>query len=275
MKVFFPQERVLLLLLEQHFLTTGAPVSHWAFCRETHSNGGMHYHLSSSVLKLRRWNQVKSDHRVSVHFSAKSLGYVAAYRYVCKSDKDVLHSADHTDLQTIGPSPIIKKCIQANNKKASSRKWALHLSRQPLEIIFKCFTSPAQGKYAWTGQDEVEVAFLNDIRWSKELITWHELLSLVEGDFSKLSRPKNVFASDLSIPRWNSISFFATGIKSFEFAGVYGQQNERETDMMDNQWKIFEFTHQISKNESLGIEICPKCFFSFVMLGEDSQWTLN
>ena len=135
-------------------------------------------------------------------------------------------------------------------------------------------STPQNYFYAWTGLDEVEVAFLNDIRWSKELITWHELMSLVEGDFSKLSRPKNVFASDLSIPRWNSISYFATGIKSFQFAGVYGQQNERETDMMDNQWKIFEFTNQILKNESLGIEI-PKCFFNLVILGEDSQWTLN
>ena len=111
MKVFFPQERVLLLLLEWHFLTTGAPVSHWVFCREMHSNEGIHYHLSSSVLKLCRWDQVESDHRMSVHFSAKSLGYVTAYRYVCKSDKDVLHSADHTDLQSIGTSPIIKKCM--------------------------------------------------------------------------------------------------------------------------------------------------------------------
>ena len=62
-------------------------------------------------------------------------------------------------------------------------------------------STPQNYFYAWTGLDEVEVAFLNDIRWSKELITWHELMSLVEGDFSKLSRPKNVFASDLSIPR--------------------------------------------------------------------------
>ena len=80
-----------------------------------------------------------------------------------------------------------------------------------------------------------------------------------------------MFLPDLSIPRSNSVTFFATEIKPIEFVGAYGQGNEREADMMDNWRKIFEFTHQIPKNESLGIEICPKCFFNLVMLGEDSQ----
>ena len=40
---------------------------------------------------------------------------------------------------------------------------------QPFEPNFKCFTSPAQGKYTWTGLDEAEVAFLNDFRWSRLL----------------------------------------------------------------------------------------------------------
>ena len=75
-----------------------------------------------------RWkslkDKLKSDHRVSVHFSAKSLDYAAAYRYVCKSDKYVLHSARHPDLQTIGTSSITKKSMQANNKEASSQKRA-------------------------------------------------------------------------------------------------------------------------------------------------------
>ena len=142
---------------------------------------------------------------------------------------------------------------------------------QPLELIFNCFTSPAQGKYAWTGLDEAEVAFLNDFRWSKELIACHELLNLLEGAPCKLGRPKNVFATDLPIQRSKGIPFFATGISSIEFFGAYRQRNERETDMMDNRWKIFEFTHQIPQNESLGIEICPKCFFDLVMLDEGSQ----
>ena len=138
---------------------------------------------------------------------------------------------------------------------------------QPLELIFKCFTSPAQGKYVWTGLDKAEVAFLNDVRWSKELIAWHELLNLLEGVPCILSRPKNVFAKDLPIPTSNGIPFFTTGIKSIEFVGAYGQRIERETDTIDNRLKIFEFTHQIPKNELLGIELCLKCFYVLVMLG--------
>ena len=85
---------------------------------------------------------------------------------------------------------------------------------QPLELIFKCFTSPGQEKYTWTGVDKPEEAFLNKFRWSKELIAWYELLNLLEGAPWKLSRPKNVFATNLSIPKSNGILFLATGIKS-------------------------------------------------------------
>ena len=71
--------------------------------------------------------KVKSYHRVSVHFPAKSLGYVAAYRYVCKSDKDVLRSADHPDLQTIGTFRITKKCIQQTTKWRVLEKILFHI----------------------------------------------------------------------------------------------------------------------------------------------------
>ena len=101
--------------------------------------------------------------------------------------------------------------------------------------ILKYFTNPTQRKYACTGLGEAEVAFLNDFHWSKELIAWHELLDLLEGSPCKSSRPNNDFATDSFIRRSNSIPFFATGIKSIEFVGAYGQRNERETDMMDNQ----------------------------------------
>lgn len=119
MKVFSSQESFAPAAAEKAFLTTGAPLSHLACCREMYSNRGIHYHhstLSPSCLK--------SDHGILVHFSTKSLSYVAAYRFVCKSDEDVLHSAAHPDLQPIGTSPVTKKYKQTNNKKASSRKGA-------------------------------------------------------------------------------------------------------------------------------------------------------
>ena len=66
---------------------------------------------------------------------------------------------------------------------------------EPLGQIFNCFTHPAQGKYSWAGVDAGEVAYINDFRWSKELIAWQELLNLLKDGSSKLSHPKNVFAT--------------------------------------------------------------------------------
>ena len=78
----------------------------------------------------------------------------------------------------------------------------------PLELIFKCFMNPAAGKYAWVGLDQCEVAYLNDFRWSEELIKWNDFLLLLEGQTVHLPRPKNQFATDLEIEREKYNSFF-------------------------------------------------------------------
>ena len=44
------------------------------------------------------------------------------------------------------------------------------------ELMYKTFINPATAKYAWTGLDECEVAYLNDFRWSPELIDWSLLV---------------------------------------------------------------------------------------------------
>ena len=57
------------------------------------------------MTKLRRWKsvkeQLKSKLNINVHFSDKSLGYTA-FKYICKSDKEVLHSENHSDLSDMG-----------------------------------------------------------------------------------------------------------------------------------------------------------------------------
>ena len=40
----------------------------------------------------------------------------------------------------------------------------------PLQVIFNAFCNPANDKYAWVGADNCEVIFLNDFRWSPEVI---------------------------------------------------------------------------------------------------------
>ena len=76
--------------------------------------------MAVNLTKLRRWKsvkgQLKSKHNINVHFSDKSLGYMAAYRYICKSDKEALHTENHPDLRDID-SPRTKACMEANKAK--------------------------------------------------------------------------------------------------------------------------------------------------------------
>ena len=375
------------------FTKSGINLTHWACCLEDHANKtSKHYHFAAAMAKVHRWNPIRRNlldvHNIKVHFSAKTLGYVSAYRYVTKDDKNAICSLSHPELETIR-SPRTKFCMAKNAEKHAKkrqdsstasttsttatpttsnrtcldnpnssrskakkrtrltypdvsefilkkeiksilklqavsmerkrqgeddlfsfmaknteknvhdlieRSWkmataeettaAKEMSRmekleaagkekcrcsgqwsqqanevlkwnnidrekfcsavltlinegrgkdrnmylwgpancgksfllQPLEEIFNCFTTPASGKYAWTGLEEAEILFLNDFRWkSGGCIEWAELLNLLEGAPVKLSRPKNTFANDLIIARDNTIPIFATAIREIEY----------------------------------------------------------
>jgi len=103
------------------------------------------------------------------------------------------------------------------------------------------FVNPATGRYAWIGLDECEVAYLNDFRWSAEIIAWNNFLLLLEGQTVHLPRPKNQFATDMCIDRNNTIPFFATSKCAIEFIGKFNVKDERETDMMSSRWFTIPF----------------------------------
>lgn len=138
----------------------------------------------------------------------------------------------------------------------------------PLEIMFKCFVNPAAGRYAWVDLDQCEVAYLNDLRWSEELIKWNDFLLLLEGQTVHLPRPKNQFATDLVIDRENTIPFFATSKTPIKFVGKFNSHDEMETEMMNSRWKIFEFTKKIPEIKE--IDPCPHCFSCLVVQGMDN-----
>lgn len=407
-----------------------ANVKEWACCRETHQEGGEHYHMAISLKSSRRWGPVKKafmkNYNVSLHFSVKTCGYVAAYRYVCKDKEitEVLHSPGHTNMErisspktknamrkwsdvstkkrksTTSPAPdvstkkpkptrlsnvdvsnlLVKEGIKCENKlcrlamrrasngepdlqafvlnrtpkaladlitmtwklqnsentvddvretktrmqilhdclesdciEGCNKEWlrcakeilgfnsvnvydfacairtALKQGRKkhrnilivgdtdcgksflldPLELIYKCFMNPAKAKYAWSGLDECEVAFLNDFRWNSEIIAWNDFLLLLEGATVHLPRPKNHFATDLLIHRSNSIPIFSTSIGPFEFVRN-GMKDQKETDMMASRWRLFSFTHTI-KNPNRDLEPCPRCFAELIMYGADAE----
>ena len=71
----------------------------------------------------------------------------------------------------------------------------------PLKLIYKTFCNPATGRYAWVGLDNAEVAYLNDFRWSSEIIAWNDLLLLLGSLTVHLPRPNNVYATEMETSR--------------------------------------------------------------------------
>ena len=50
----------------------------------------------------------------------------------------------------------------------------------PIELMFKAFVNPTTVRYVWVDLDECEVDYLNNFRWSTEIIAWSEFLFLLE-----------------------------------------------------------------------------------------------
>ena len=66
----------------------------------------------------------------------------------------------------------------------------------PITAIFDAFTNPFSSKYAFVGAEKAEVIFMNDLRWSPDMISWREFLNLLEGQNVHLVAPKSHFAED-------------------------------------------------------------------------------
>ena len=89
---------------------------------------GKHYHISIKFDRNQRWGCSKQHwlaaHKISVHFSENYANYIAPYRYVCKSDRNVLFSPGHSDLDlTVSPraSHTIKE-VQRPMKSSTNEK---------------------------------------------------------------------------------------------------------------------------------------------------------
>lgn len=137
---------------------------------------------------------------------------------------------------------------------------------KPLELIFKTFLNPATDKYAWVGSDQCEVILLQDFRWCPELINWKDMLLLLEGETVKLPAPKNHFSSDVCIN--TDMPIFATSKAKIEYVGKFNSRDERETEMMDIRWKVFEFTKRIAEDKQRKLTPCARCFAELVLLGD-------
>ena len=131
----------------------------------------------------------------------------------------------------------------------------------PLKIIYNTFCNPATGSFAWVGVDEVECIFLNDFRWSAQIIPWHDLLLLLEGDIVHLPAPKSHFAKDICLQKDTPVLATGKGPIVYVKSGIVDQQ---ETDMMFSRWRIFQLYHQIPGESQRDIPSCPKCFYNLL-----------
>ena len=132
----------------------------------------------------------------------------------------------------------------------------------PLTILFETFCNPASGSFAWVGVDNTECIFLNDFRWSPQIIPWHDLLLMLEGHIVHLPAPKTHFAKDICFERDTPI--FCTGKSPIIFI-KNGMIDNRETDMMACRWRVFYFNYQIPRKRQREIPPCSKCFCNFIL----------
>ena len=169
----------------------------------------------------------------------------------------------------------LRKCLTVGRAKYHNillygpRNCGKSFLLNPLEDMFKCFVNPTEGKYCWVGLDECEVALLQDLRWTPELIKWSDFLILLEGQTVQLARPKNVYASDMTIPKSNTIPFLATSKAPLKLTNARGETVVTETLMMDSRWRQIEFTYEMAEKDLKRIPECPHCFSVLITRGMD------
>ena len=134
---------------------------------------------------------------------------------------------------------------------------------KPITLIFKTFVNPATSTFAWVGAEDAEVIFLNDFRWNSQIIQWHDLLLLLEGESVHLPAPKSHYAKDILLN--NDTPIFCTSSSKLTYI-KNGVLNDRETEMMDVRWKMFNFNYRITESEQKSISPCARCFAELVFM---------
>ena len=73
----------------------------------------------------------------------------------------------------------------------------LNVILNPLNAVYNSFTNAATSTFIWVGAEKAEVIFLNDFRWNPQIIQWHDLLLMLDGQPMHLPAPKSHFSKDL------------------------------------------------------------------------------
>ena len=111
--------------------------------------------------------------------------------------------------------------------------------------------------HAWVGSEKAKVFLLNDFRYSKDLIPWHDKLLLLEGETVKLPAPKNIYDEDIVILIVVAIS--TTINSSIKHRGPYNASDDRK----QRWWLLDRKTISFAINFSTGAKksaSLPKMF---------------
>ena len=132
----------------------------------------------------------------------------------------------------------------------------------PLSSVYTTFCNPACTSFAWVGAEDAECIFLNDFRWSSQIIPWHDFLLMLEGQMVHLPAPKTHYAKDIVFDKDTPI--FITSKQPIIFI-KNGVIDQRETDMMAVRWKIFHFNVRIAEQNQKEFQKCAKCFATLIL----------
>ena len=132
----------------------------------------------------------------------------------------------------------------------------------PLTSVYSAFCNPACTSFAWVGAEDTECIFLNDFRWSQQIIPWHDFLLMLEGQLAHLPAPKTHYAKDIVFDKGTPI--FSTSKQPIIYI-KNGIIDQRETDMMVVRWKVFHLNVRIPEEKQKEIPPCPKCFATFIL----------
>lgn len=133
---------------------------------------------------------------------------------------------------------------------------------KPLVEIYKCFLNPASSTFAWVGVEHCEAIFLNDFRWSQQIIPWHDFLLLLEGETVHLAAPKTHYAQDITLA--SDVPIFGTSSSEIRYGSGRGNY-DRENEMMSVRWNVMKFHYVITEEEQKVIPPCKCCFAKLVL----------
>lgn len=125
----FPTRQSFAEACKDAFQEGACEVIQYACSREKHSDGeGEHYHMCLKLNIPKRWFTPRENlfRWFGIHVDITELDkegdfYAYAYRYICKSDKEVYHSPKHPNLEQVH-SPRTKKSLKAYLENTRKRK---------------------------------------------------------------------------------------------------------------------------------------------------------